>query len=301
MRRPLAIRFFIGVLAALLCAAAHPASLTDPVKIAVTTDIIADYQRFVGSRNIAAIRFYGGAGARRDVIELVLLQQALQLGGFDQAVAIVGEQTYRRTLHQVANGELIGSGALVWRADTADLRNELFVSSAVVEDGEFIVGLYTAPQNLRALSATPKTLRELTAVTSLDWKTDQLTLQALGFKQVHLTNTWVSIVRMLYAQRGDITLAPFQAGDDMALESQGVTLVPIPNIKVALQGSRHWIVSRKHPSGRAYFAALERGLAQMRRKGTIHRAYRESGFFNSAVAQWPLLKAPEPPTERPSN
>ncbi|WP_041521648.1 hypothetical protein [Gilvimarinus agarilyticus] len=293
MRRPLAIRFFIGILAALLCAAAHPASPPEhPVKIAATTDVIADYQRFVGARDIAAIRFYGGAGARRDVIELVLLQQALQLGGFKQAIAIVREQTYRRTLHQVANGELIGSGALVWRADTADLRNELFISSAVIEDGEFIVGLYVAPQNQHALAATPEALRELTAVTSLDWKTDQVTLQALGFKQVHLTNTWVSIVRMLHAQRGDITLAPFQAGDDMQLHSEGVTLVPIPNIKVALQGSRHWIVSRQHPSGPAYLAALERGLAQMRRRGTIQRAYRESGFFNTAVAHWPLLRTP---------
>ncbi|MDO8342427.1 MAG: hypothetical protein Q7T48_04450 [Cellvibrio sp.] len=37
-------------------------------------------------------------------------------------------------------------------------------------------------------------------------------------------------------------------------------LVPIPCIKVALPGSRHWPVSKKHPLGEEIFNALARGI-----------------------------------------
>ena len=287
-------RFILVIFFALLSGAAPRLMAADTsVKVTVTKDVIDDYQRFVAGREVSAIDYYGGPGARRDVIELVLLQQALKLGGVNPPLSIVREQTYRRTLHQVANGELIGTGALAWRADAADLQNKLYISAAAIEDGEFIVGLYTSQQNHRALNASQQTLRRLVAVTSPDWKVDQITLDALGFHNIYLTNTWVSIVRMLHAQRGDITLAPFQTGARMALYNEEATLLPIPNIKVALKGSRHWLVSRQHPLGETYYQALERGLAQLRQRGVIRRAYRECGFFNPAVTDWPLLQPPQ--------
>lgn len=277
--------------------AQRPQAKDAEIRVAVTWDILADYQRFVGTRDVTQIDYYGGPGARRDVIELVLLQQALRLGGLQQPLTIVREQTYRRTLYQVAHGELISSGALVWKSDTHELQADLLLSSAVIKDGEFSVGLYTSETNYNALNANQSALRQLVAVTSPDWRTDIETLQALGFKQIYLANTWVSIVRMLQAGRGDVTLAPFQSGSDMTLHTDIGKLVPINNIKIALTGSRHWIISRVHPESTKYYTALEKGLQQLAQQGVILQAYRDCGFFNPAVKDWPLLqpiKQPQP-------
>ncbi|MDO3383379.1 hypothetical protein [Gilvimarinus algae] len=262
---------------------------TVPIRVTVTPDILADYRRFVAGRAIGQIHHYDGKGARRDVIELVLLQQALLLGGFDQRLDIVPEQTYRRTLHQVASGELIGSGALVWRSDITPLDGELYTSSAVVRHGEFTVGLYTAAHNRRAINADADSLRQLRVVTSPDWKTDIATLRSLGFERLYFTNSWVSMVRMLAAERADITLAPFQRERDMSIDTPEGQLLPLPGFKVALDGTRHWIVSRRHPLGSAYYSALEKGLALLRSKGTIVRAYQECGFYNDQVSNWQRL------------
>ena len=284
--------FFQLILAALLLpgTALSDSGLPQPVlRVAVTEDIAEDYQRFIDDRLLEQIRFYGGEGARRDVIELVLLQQALSAGGFTGKIEIVREQTYRRTLHQLASGDLISSGALVWREDLLPLADNLYITQAIVEDGEFEVGLYTTADNTEVLARSPNSLHQLRIVTSPDWKTDQKTLENLGFEHILLTNTWLSMVRMLAAQRADLTLAPFQIGAEMAIKAEGITLIPVPGVKVKLQGSRHWAVSKAHPEGAAFFTALERGIVALDAAGIIDQAYRECGFFNTRIRHWPSL------------
>lgn len=264
------------------------------VRVTATPDVIEDFRQFVGTRDLHTIDYYGGKGARRDVIELVLLHQALKLGGFDTPVSIVPEQNYRRTLHQVAAGELISSGALVWRSDTLALTDELLISDAVVKDGEFIVGLYTAHDNAKALATPPRELHQLKVVSNPNWKSDIQTLELLGFDHLYLTNTWVSMVRMLAAHRADVTLAPFQPGTNMFVDQPEGLLVPIPGVKVALSGSRHWVISRRHPQGQDFHRALQSGLKQMRKDDRINQAYRESGFYHPQVTHWQLLKPNQP-------
>jgi len=116
------------------------------------------------------------------------------------------------------------------------------------------------------------------------------TLKELGFKHITYSPNWVNMVRMIEADRADITLAPFQTTPDMSIPVNDVTLYPVKNVKVAISGSRHWPVSRKHPLGAAFYQALERGLAELEAKGVIQQAYRECGFFHPDVTQWTLLK-----------
>lgn len=260
---------------------------------AVDEDIIADYHLFVGERDPLLIDYFGGPGARRDVIEIVLLQQALALGGFSAKVTLRPENSYLRALKLVADGHVALSGALKWRDDITPHSTHLFKTKAIVKEGEFIAGLYTRPDNQRALRAnTIEEIRHLSAASNNHWQADVKTLHELGIKKIYFSTYWVQIVRMVVAKRADVTLAPFQVNPDMKVMVDGLELVPIPGIKVALPGSRHWPVSKTHPLGEEIFAALARGIDELEKKNIIQRAYEECGFFHPEVKDWKLLNPP---------
>jgi hypothetical protein len=260
------------------------------VTAVVDEDIIADYQLFVGDRDPIDIDFYGGPGARRDVVEIVLLQQALHLGGFNTKIVFRPERSYLRIIKLVADGQVPLSATLKWRDDIKPYSDYLYKSSAVVKEGEFIAGIYTRPDNAKALAATSlDKIRELTAASNNHWKADVSTLKQLGIQRIYYSTYWGQIVRMVVAGRADITLAPFQSNPDMKVLFEGSELVPIPGIKVALPGSRHWAVSKKHPQGKEIFTALQKGISILEHRKIIQRAYEESGFFHQGVEHWKLL------------
>jgi len=265
----------------------------ETIVAAVDEDIIADYQLFVGQRDPLYIDYFGGAGARRDVIEIVLLQQALHLGGFKGSVVLRPENSYLRVLKLLTDGQVALSAALMWREDIKPYSDHLFKTKALVKEGEFIAGLYTRTDNQKALQANaPEKIQRLSAASNNHWKADVSTLKSLGIKKIHYATYWVQIVRMVVANRADVTLAPFQINPDMKVMVDGLELVPIPGIKVALPGSRHWPVSKVHPQGEEIFNALVRGIAELENKNIIQRAYEECGFFHPQVKDWILLNPP---------
>ncbi len=277
-----------GLLLALLSHAGNT------ITAAVDEDIIADYQLFAGERDPLSINYYGGLGARRDVIEIVLLQQALHLGGFEGKVVLRPENSYLRVLKLIQDGQVPISGALMWRDDIKPYAKALFKTQALVHEGEFIAGLYTRASNTRALAATtPEQIQHLSAASNDHWQADIATLKSLGIKKIYYATYWVQIVRMVVAGRADITLAPFQSNPDMKVQVDNLELIPIPGVKVTLPGSRHWPVSKKHPRGQEIFAALEKGIALLEQQNIIQRAYEECGFFHPQVKTWTLLNASE--------
>lgn len=263
----------------------------EPVLIAVNEDIPADYRRFLNGRNPLDVQTFDTDGARRDIVELTLLMQALHLGGFHKPIELRVEPSYLRLLRGVADGRFVSSGALMWKNDIDLLRANLHISQPLVKDGEFIVGIYTPQKNIQRFNRLSiAQIKNLKVVTNPQWKSDVDTLQNLGFNNITYSPNWVNITRMLGADRADITLAPFQTTDHMTITVGDVVLYPIHGIKVAISGSRHWPVSRKHPDGEAFYKALESGLSQLESKGTIARAYRECGFFHPDVVHWTLIK-----------
>lgn len=288
------MKIFFGILLA-LCGwlLPLPYSAANTITAAADEDIIADYQLFIGNRDPLTINYYGGAGARRDVIELVLLQQALHLGGYKGRVIFRPENSYLRALKLIQDGQVVVSGALMWQSDIKPYADSFFKTAALVHEGEFIAGLYTHKSNQRALAATTQeAVSHLSAASNTHWKADVATLKSLGIKKIHYSTYWVQIVRMVIAGRADITLAPFQSNADMKVMIGDLELIPIPGVKVTLPGSRHWPVSKKHPQGQAIFSALEKGIALLEKNNIIQRAYEECGFFHPQVKDWKLLNPP---------
>lgn len=258
--------------------------------VAVPQDVWEDHRSFLNGRHPHEVTFYGGPAARRDVIELVLVQQALRLGGWREGLFPLTLPTDARLLHEVAVGHAVLGGTTYWLEDLVREAPHLVASSAWVEEGEFEVGIYVRPDNRRALAMrSGQELRSLSAVSCRDWRVDWRTLSALGLKALLHAPSWDSMPAMLAAGRADFLLAPFQPHADMSLSVGSVRLVPVPGLKVRLAGTRHVPLSRRAPLFEAVRACLESGLGQMRTRGVIRRAYTEAGFFNPRVAGWTVV------------
>ena len=94
---------------------------------------------------------------------------------------------------------------------------------------------------------------------------------------------------MLQRRRADFTLVEFAATADMSVTSNGIKLVPVPGCKVALSGSRSWIIAKNSPHAKPLAAALQRGVQVLRDEGRIERAFMESGFFHPKATRWKRL------------
>ncbi len=267
------------------------AHAVEPITILTQQDVYNDYQRFVGKRNPLTLTHFAGEGSRRDVVELVLVQQALAQGGLTRPVKLVkvdnNSDSYTRYLKEILSGNATMGGNSAWQVDLKSIDDKVYISSPLIRSGEFEAGLYTSPDNKKALAARSlEDVRGLTAVVADSWKPDVATLENLKLKQLLQTQSWDSMVGMVEKGRADMLLAPFQPTADMSLKLGEYTLVPIPDVKVGLAGSRHLFVSRNAPHGAETYDALEKGLAKLRAKGIIEQAYRESGFFNSRTQDW---------------
>lgn len=293
IRRQLFRAFVLGGCLFLLGGVGASRLLGDPivVRALVPQDVIDDYTLFLAGRSASEVQHYTGPHARRDVVELVLLEQALSLGGADCEVEWVALRSYEAIFQDVASGRYAMAGTSVWAADAEALSEQLLISTPVLREGSFIVGFYTAVDNTEALLAqTLPELQKLSAVSNREWGKDWDVLDALGVETVYDMKSWDTMVRMLCAHRADFTFAPFNNSPGMLVRRWDCELRPIEGMKACLPGERVFVVSKQHPEGTALYAALQSGLKQLHEAGVILRAYTECGLFNPLVEDWVVLK-----------
>jgi len=254
--------------------------------IVLPGDVKRDYDLFLAGRDPLSINNYGGLGSRRDVIEVVLIQQALSLGGITDPIRFIVTSSHARIIKQVHSGKAVMTGNSIWY-DLLNDRDLLYVSESIIENGQFEAGIYTILENQKALSAkTLLDVRSLTAVSSKAWIIDWQTLNAMEMSSLINTVKWTSMVKMVAKGRADFLLAPFQPSVDMSFTPEGIHLVPVPGIKIGLQGTRHFAVSKRHPKGKEVIKALDEGIKLMKEQGIVDKAYRDAGFFNTKVKEW---------------
>ncbi|WP_027467773.1 hypothetical protein [Deefgea rivuli] len=264
------------------------------ITILTQQDVYNDYQKFIDGRDPLTLTQYSGPGSRRDVVELVLVQQALKAGGNNYPIKIVKvdntSDSYSRFIKEITSGSATVGGNSAWLIDLKQINDKVYISEPTIRQGEFEAGLYTTASNVDArLSKTLPQIQKLTAVVAESWKPDVATLESLKFANILKTQSWDSMVGMLAKKRADVLLAPFQPTPDLSMDVNGHKLVPILNVKVGLQGSRHFFVSKASPIGNDVSKSLNSGLAKLREQGLIEKAYRDSGFFNNATRNWNRL------------
>ena len=254
-------------------------------------DIFLQHHKLERSQ-LSEVKHYVGPGMFRETAELILLHQALRLGGIQAPIELVtldfsGPQRY---LQMLSEGRAAIMGESLWASDIDTAGNRVIATTAIVAEGNFLVGIYTHPDNLQALnSQTLKDLQQLTFVSNRNWNIDWSTLERIGVERIYATNLYKNMLHMVRAGRADAILSSFPPDADLERSGDGQGLVPIRNVRIALAGSRHFAVSMSYPGGEHIYSALEKGLTLLRARGKIKQAYRESGFYHPATRDWPVL------------
>jgi hypothetical protein len=261
------------------------------LKIAVGDARIAGaFNHWTSAIPWSEIKSFKNEDAIRPVMDLILQLQALKIGGLDFDFELVVYPGYERAKLETVQGNTDLSAETFWDNDIAANAGTLLKSDAVIRNGEFEKGIYVLPTNTAILKVkSAEELKNFVGAVVAGWSLDVKLIDAMQPKATEKPGKFENVVLMLEKGRADFTLAEFSSKSDLSVEQNGVRLVPIPNIKVALNGSRSWVVAKVSPNATEIFKALDKGTKALRADGTIERAFKESGFLNQAVASWKRL------------
>ncbi len=219
---------------------------------------------------------------------MIMMLQALKIGGMGEVgITFVEAPNSARERAEVKSGHAVVGGQDYWSDDFDD---SVFMSLPVVDEGQFVKGIYVLPTNKSILAVRDKQhLQPYSAVTLNGWRGDIATLKAMNLRDLVYTYNDENLFLFLKLGRADFTLLEFSSAPDLSVSHSGVTLVPIPRVKVTLPGSRCLMISKVHPDGRRVYEALARGLEVLRENGTFTRVFRESGFIPEQVKDWKTI------------
>jgi len=271
-----------------------------PLTISTYSSAVQEYQHFLQGRNVQDIDDYRMSNniTRRVILEMVLMQQAFQANlqqpldtnQYQRPIHFrPGSDDYNRTLMLINDGKILTHSDSYWKKDLLSYRKTLYISEATIEYGQYIVGLYTSPNNHKALNNRGKNLHMLTAVSNKHWSADWEALSALPLKNLRHVRHWRLMANMVAKQDTDFFLIPFQGTENHAMIRKNLHFVPIPGIKIALYDSRHFAISKIHPDGAAIIKSLNNGIKIMKKQGRWYRAYRESGVIDDRVERWTTI------------
>lgn len=257
-----------------------PNASADDILIYIRDDVYKDYVQFINGRDVLQVDDFKGKNISRDVVDIILAQQALKLGGFEHTFSYAPGKLNFRNTKMLQMGKLLMSFDSYWLSDAKALKDDILISKPVIRNGEYLAGIYTSPLNAKVLAISSiEDLTQFTGVSTPKWRTDWQTLQSLQLKKLVREDEWLSMARMVNIQWVDFLLMAFNSTPDKSFTRDKINLVPVKDIGIILKDSRHFVVSTKHPFGKQAFQALEIGLKKLREEKRIVRAYTESGFF----------------------
>jgi hypothetical protein len=257
-----------------------PSSRAEAILIYIRDDVYEDYLKFVDNRNVLTINNFSGKNVRRDVVDMIIAQQALKLGGFEHTFKYAAGKVNFRNTKLLELGRLLISFDSYWLTDAKALTDKVYISAPVIRTGEYIAGIYTSPENKAVLAIRElNDLKKLTAVSTPKWRTDWSTLQSLSLKKLVEEHEWLSQARMVNLGWIDFLLMPFNSTPDKSFMMEKIHLVPVKNVAIQLNDSRHFVISAKHLYGKRALKAINLGLSILRKDKRIIRAYTQAGFF----------------------
>lgn len=266
------------------------------INLFVPSAVLQGFDAFKAKRTVHSIKDYSFSdGYIRDhqdpyvnleVIELVLLVQALQLGGYDGDIKIKASNSALITRKIEKGSELI-SGVSIWRQRTRGTSASLWISDPIIRQGEFQLGLYSCGSSQVISNKDELNTRRISSHTN--WPMVTEFLQSLELADVSLSSNWGQVVEQVCSGNSDLIAAPFTDSNNLMLNYQGQALPPVKNVRLHVAGTRHFVISRLHPKGKSTYFSLQRGLRKLRLKGNIARALRQSGFLSETASSWNYL------------
>lgn len=276
VRRYLSTAFYLLLLSATPVTTAQASDIL----IYIRDDVYNDYVSFVNGRNVADIQNFSGKTIRRDVVDMIIAQQALKLGGFNHTFNYAPGKLNFRNTKMLQTGKLLISFDSYWLADANAISDNVYISDPVIRKGEYVAGIYASPSNKKVFSIkTLNDLKNFTAVSTPKWRTDWTTLSSLPLKELVREDEWLSQARMVNLGWIDFMLMAFHSTPDKSFTLEKIHLIPVKGVAIQLNDSRNFVISKKHPLGQQAIDAINRGLAKLREKKLITKAYTQAGFF----------------------
>ena len=259
------------------------------IKVGAPKDVVKDYQLFLDGRAVTSITDFSGHHSRRDVVELAFFICALQTALPEANYKIIAVDSYANGLEQLRTSSITTLATTCWQSDLETYAEEIYQSEAVIADGKSLVGIYTYPQNQHALACkTLNDLRQLRFVSNRDWSADWNTLERLGIMHCLDVKTWRQMVYMVSSGEVDALLAPFSTAHHMTIELDDCQLVPVPNLRITLRGSRHFACDTS-AHGKMIADKVFPELRTQVQNGRFELALQQCGFFNAATEHWTIL------------
>jgi len=93
-------------------------SNNNELTIIIEKDVLDDYKKFIENKNPLKLTDFKDKYSRRSTIELVLLQQALEKGGYKKpSLKFILTPSYTRKIVQLKSGLGFSSGTSMWIYD----------------------------------------------------------------------------------------------------------------------------------------------------------------------------------------
>lgn len=277
----------INIILGVLMAFSLTAVAVENLPIVTADDVYEEYLCLVDNRELMLIDDYSGKCSKRVTVEIILIQQMLALGGFQQPFKLEPGYYNLKERKLIKSGLLLVSVDSVWHSEAQAMKEFAYISPPIIRAGEFVAGFYTISTNEEILATkTLAELRELTIVSSKNWTNDWQALQQAKFTKVYHEPIWTSQAKMVEQKLADVMLIAFSNDEQMSYLFWNKLYKPIPNFFLRLSESRHIIISKKHPLGKQAYEALVKGMEILRARGTITKAYEQSGLFNKNIKSW---------------
>lgn len=256
------------------------------VSIAISKNILSTFKSWTTDKNCWEVTDYEAKHSNRGAAEIVLICKAFHLGGLNAKLDFYVTPNYTRSLLLAQQKKVHMTGESIWK-DQAD-SSRFYVSPPVLRINEMEKGIYTTKDHpMMKYVQSFEDIRHYRGVTLPNWHHDWGLLRSLT-KKVMSAPSSISVHKMIEKNRADFTLAEFSSS--MTFELGKVILYPVPNVKVTIKQSRHFIVRKDMENSLKIITALNKGVVKMRSLGKIREIYTKTGFITPKTSDWKELK-----------
>ncbi|KID58647.1 hypothetical protein JF50_01895 [Pseudoalteromonas luteoviolacea] len=259
------------------------------LSVPVNRDIYGYAQTILNNRDVKDISpdIFDHPLCQRDVVDLIIIQRALIEGKANVSLQFFMIDHEEREEILLQSGMSIISVDTLWLSQAQALNDSVFISAPIIRKGEYYAGVYTAEERSETLGQMiQQDFSQVTVISNKAWTVDWSTIMQLKPKQLYNESDWTIMARLVSNKWVDIMLIPFNNQTPFRYTGKGYKVKAIQGIKVALQDSRHFVVSKKYQHSQAIFDALELGIKQLRNTKFIEESYRKCGFLNVLVDKW---------------
>ena len=270
------------------------ANTIEKIKVAVNKNTPQLYSNILRQQPTTTIKVTDLKGQRLTpaVIQILIIKQALHYGGLTIDFEFVVAPNKKRAAALLTGGKVVISNFIGFLKSQPEAAH---ISSPVIESKALLKGIYGLATNTALMKVKSiDDLKLLKGVLVSSWLSDIATLKSHGLTQIELTPNYQTLFTRITYRDTDYTLLDFpywKNSDNQPLvrHLNENKLYAVPNVAIAIEGSRHFFISKKHPDGERVYQALEKGLKIMKEQGTIKKYYQQINMFNNGLTGFKVL------------